>query len=117
MLLGETKIFHFLGFSAQGDLGGWTFYTDKRGNLVFFVKSPPLEPPSYLQTHQRNRFRTAANKWRTLQPSERANWMLAAERAHLNIHGYDFYVYVQLRHDYAAAATVARQANLTLNTD
>lgn len=115
MKLGDVHVFEFLGFNTQGDLGPWTFYTDKNNNLVWFIKSPPLEPPSYLQTHQRNRFRTAASQWRSLLPTERANWMLAAERAHLNIHGYDFYVYVQLTHDYGAAATIARQTNLPLN--
>ncbi len=104
----------FLGWNTQGDLGPWTFYTDKRKGLVFFVKSPPLEPPSILQTSIRNKFRLAAYTWRSISPARRADWMLAAERAHLQIHGYNLFVFWNLRRDDAAIHTIERITNIQL---
>ena len=58
-MLKDTSILRYLGFNTQGDLGPWTFYTSKRKGLVFFAKAPPLEPPSLMQNHKRNKFRLA----------------------------------------------------------
>lgn len=104
----------FLGFNTQGDLGPWTFYTDKRKGLVYFVKSPPLEPPSLLQTSVRNAVRLAAYTWRSLSGDQRADWMLAARRAHLQIHGYNLFVFWLLRHEDAAIHTIERLTGIDL---
>lgn len=104
----------YMGFNSQGDLGPWTFYTDKRKGLVYFVKSPPLEPPSLLQTSVRNKIRLAAYTWRSLSAQQRSNWMLAANRAHLKIHGYNLFVFWILRKEDAAIHTIERLTNLNL---
>ncbi len=105
---------HFLGFNTQGDLGPWTFYTDKRKGLVYFVKSPPLEPPSLLQTSVRNAVRLSAYTWRSLSEVQRSNWELAAKRAHLQIHGYNLFVFWILRKEDAAIHTIERLSNIQL---
>ncbi len=113
MLLLENFI-RVLGFNSQGDLGPWTFYTDKRKGLVYFVKSPPLEPPSILQSSIRNSIRLAAYTWRSLSAAQRADWELAAKRAHLKIHGYNLFVFWLLRHEDAAIHTIERLTHLKL---
>ena len=113
-MLRDQSLFAMLGWNTQGDLGPWTFYTDKRKGLVFFVKAPPLEPPSLLQTSVRNSIRLAAYTWRSLPPSARTNWQLAATRAHLKITGYNLFVFWILRKEDAAIRTVERLTNVSL---
>jgi len=104
----------WMGFNSQGDLGPWTFYTDKRHNLVYFVKAPPLEPPSILQSSVRNKIRLAAYTWRALSTDEQSRWELAAKRAHLRIHGYNLFVFWILKRDDAAIETIERLSRVQL---
>lgn len=95
-LLGPS-LYHMLGFRPTGDLGPFTFYTSQRNSIVFFPKAPPLNPPSYLQTVQRNRFRLAAKQWQALPDLERTNWERVAKTAKLTITGYNLFVWAVLR--------------------
>jgi len=113
-MLTNTSLLRFLGFNSQGDLGPWTFYTDQRGQLVFFVKAPPLEPPSPLQTTCRNRFRLNGYLWRTLTPEQQTNWETASKRAHLQINGHNLFTFWNLTKDDAAIHTVERLSNTKL---
>lgn len=110
----EPALFRFLGWNTQGDLGPYTFYTNKRGALVWFLKAPPTKPPTWKQRLQRARFAFAATLWRSMTPQQRAAWTKAAQRAHLKITPLNFFVYVHLRRDFAAARTVAHQAGVHL---
>lgn len=107
-------LLRFLGYNHMGDLGPWTFYTSKRKGIVWFAKAPPLEPPSILQTHQRNKFRLAGYAWRSLDEEFRQRWLLAARRANLAISGYNLFIYWLLTNDDAAVHTVERQSQLNL---
>lgn len=107
-------LLYFLGLNSQGDLGPWTLYTDKRKGLVFFIKAPPLEPPSQLQTSIRNAIRLAAYTWRSLTPEAREHWELATKRAHLKIHGYNLFCFWILRKEDAAIHTIERLTRLKL---
>jgi hypothetical protein len=78
----------FLGFTVQGDLGPWTFYTSARGKLVFYPAAPALSPASPDQSYFRQRFKAAALAWRQLTASQRAQWQKAAKAARLRISGY-----------------------------
>jgi len=111
---GHTALFRFLGWNTQGDLGPYTFYTNKRRALIWFVKAPPTKPPSWKQRLQRARFTFAALLWSQLAPEQRAAWATATQRAHLKVTPLNFFMYVHLRHDYAAARTVAHQAGVQL---
>lgn len=97
MKLSKPSIYHMLGFRPTGDLGPLTFYTSAKNQIVFFPKAPPLNPPSYLQTVQRNRFRLAAKTWHMLPPAERDNWEHVAKTAKLTINGYNLFVWYYLR--------------------
>lgn len=110
----DRTILRFLGYHATGDLGDFTFYTSKRKGLVWFVKSPPLEPPSPLQVHQRNKFRLVGYLWRSLTPQQRQNWTLTQDRANLAITGYNLFTYYITTGDAPTIHTVERQARLDL---
>lgn len=114
MRLSNENILRYLGFNTQGDLGPWTFYTSQRKGLVWFIKSPPLEPASFLQTHYRNLFRAAARVWNSLPENERDNWLDAAELTHLEVHGYNLFVYVAVTQDASFVPTLERLTGRSL---
>ena len=105
-----------LGFQAQGDLAGFTLYTDQRNQLVAFVKSPPLEPPSWRQIVMRNRFRHVAARWQTLNTTEKNKWETATKKTSLKLNGYALYTYLITTGDRRAIATVERNAATSLAT-
>ena len=107
-------LLRYLGFNSQGDLGPWTFYTSQRGALVYFIKAPPLEPPSLLQLSVRNSIRLAAYTWRSLAPQARVDWELVSQRAHLSITGYNLFVSWILGRDDAAIHTLERITRIDL---
>ncbi len=110
----DQIILPFLGFNATGDLGPWTFYTTRRNGIVWFVKAPPLEPPSALQVHQRNLFRLVGYVWRSLQPEDRLRWQQAAVCAGLAITGYNLFTYYIAKRDPATIQTIENQTGLDL---
>ena len=112
----DQAFFQFLGWNTQGDLGPLTMYTDKRGQLVFFAKMPPLNPPSIRQTIQRDNFTSAAILWRALTPQQRDAWERATHLARLRIPGYNLFVYWSLTGDSATINTIENQTGLTLLT-
>lgn len=109
------SIYELLGFSMQGDLGGMTCYTSKRNRVVWFVKSPPLEPASPTQRTMRNLFVLNANVWNGFTVDQRASWSLAADAAKLRIHGYDLFTWFMRNRDLATIATIERQSGITIH--
>ena len=103
-----------LGLNAQGDLGPITIYQSQRGARVWFPKQMKGKPPSPARTIQRNRFRLAGYLWRALLPSKRQAWLIAAQRAHLRVTGYNLWIYWQLTNDLPAIRTIERLARLSL---
>jgi hypothetical protein len=110
----EPKLFRFLGWNTQGDLGPYTFYTSKRKGLVFFVKAPPTTPPTSLQLSRRNRWRLFAWAWSALTPEQRGKWSSAAHRASLRISGYNLWIFWCETGDRPAIRTVEKQSGVTL---
>lgn len=113
-MLREQQLLPFLGLRTQGDLGPWTFYTNRRNRLVWFTKAPPLEPPSLMQTIQRNRFRNVAFIWQSLLPVTRERWLLAAKRARLAVTGYNLFTHFITIGSDATIHTVERLSGLRL---
>ncbi|MEE9602967.1 MAG: hypothetical protein V3V75_06670 [Thermoguttaceae bacterium] len=114
MLTKDSKIWQLFGLRPTGDLGPWTFYFSQRNATVVFLRAPPLQPPSELQRHQRNKFRLVAYVWRDLGLAAQSNWAAAAERAHLSITGYNLFVWYQLTQNRNALATIERQSGINL---
>ncbi len=110
----KPKMMALMGMNPTGDLGPFTIYTSRRAGTVWFVKAPPLSPPSVLQIRQRNAFRLAAEAWRALLPTRRAAWSQAARRAHLIVHGYTLWVWWQTKRDRQALATIERLSRTPL---
>lgn len=105
-MIANQTILRFLGFNTQGDLGPWTFYTSKRRGLVWFTKAPPLEPPSFLQIHQRNKFRLVGLLWSYLDLQQKADWELASKQARLKITGYNLFTYWVMSGDEETIETI-----------
>jgi len=103
-----------IGFSPTGDLGPLTAYTSRKQGAVWFVKSPPLKAPSPWQLRQRDRFRLAAEAWRSLDENRRNSFDLAAKRARLLVCGYTLWVWWQLRRDAGAMHTIELHSGLKL---
>ena len=108
------KHFTYLGLKIQGDLGPFTCYTNKRGLVVWFLKAPPQEPPSWIQTHERNMWRYVGWAWAALTRPQRDQWEQTARRARLRITGYNLFTYFQITDDEAVMKTVEHQTGLTL---
>jgi hypothetical protein len=114
MRLLEPKLFRFLGFSTQGDLGPWTFYTSRRGALVFFRRITHIDSTSELQLISRHAFSAAARAWMTFSKDTKALWERASKKAGLRITGYNLYVYWFCTDDRAAIATIEHQTGINL---
>ena len=106
--------FCLLGWHPTGDLAGVTYWTTQRGKIVQIPKSPPLNPPSVLQSQMRNYFRLAATAWRALTPEQRQRWGLASERLYLRCTGYNIWVWYWRFRDRETIATIQHQSKLEL---
>lgn len=114
MVKQRNDLLAFLGWRIQGDLGPWTFYTSARGSIVWYERTPALNPPSAIQQVMRDRWRIAAQAWHSLDQETKARWELASQRANLHITGYNLWVYWRTTQDRTSVETVARQSGLTL---
>ena len=111
----QPKLFSLMGWNATGDLGGLTFYTNKRGKLTYFLKAPPTTPPTFWQLRNQNNFRLAAQLWEGLDPKVRDLWELATKRLSLRITGYNLWIHFITTWDVHAIDTIFRQAKIPTN--
>lgn len=109
-----NRALKFIGLNPTGDLGPLTCYTSRRHGTVWFVKAPPLTPPSVKQLHQRDRFRLAAEAWRNLSDEQKETWRLACRRAGLYLSGYCLWTFWLLLHKLEHMRTIERQSRLSL---
>lgn len=104
----------FVGLRPTGDLAGLTAYSNRKGKVVWFPKSPPTKPASIRQLHQRYLFAAAAQGWRTLCISTQVKWKAAAAAAHLFLTGYTLWMSWRLKPDRGAMRTIERITNIQL---
>jgi len=114
MAIVKGGMYKIWGMNTQGDFAGYTFYTDRFKNLVFFDKAPPLNPGTPLQMVYRNKFRLAALSWNALSMEVRRDWELASQRAHLLCTGYNLWTWWRIKNDRDTIQTVERQTGLRL---
>lgn len=114
VLLKPPLIPAMLGLTVQGDLGGFTFYTSARGKIVWYPQAPPLDPPSYDQTHFRNLFKAAGASWQGMSLASKRAWTYAAKATSLTITGYNLYTYWLTTRDTPTIRTIERQAHIDL---
>lgn len=114
MKTASIPMLRLIGMKCQGDIGDMTCYTSRRNKVVWFLKSPPKEPPSFEQQEIRQKFSDAGEGWRALSDAERNLWNLAAQRANLRITGYNLWVYFFVKLDWWALRTIENQTGITL---
>lgn len=107
-------IYHVMGLILAGDMGPFTFYTNKNKKHVFYPKAPPEKPPTIFKLRHYQRWKNAAWQWSNMPQTTRDDWNLAAARAHTRISGYNLWIYWITTHDRPALETVERQSNTTL---
>jgi hypothetical protein len=104
------------GWQTQGDVAGFTIYTSRKKRLVWFPIAPPKKFASVGQRIQRERFVQVSFLWQALTDTQKQNWMNAATKARLRIHGYNLFVYYQTTKDEGAIRTIERNTGITLLT-
>jgi len=114
MKTGTNKMLTLIGLKVQGDLGPITCYTSKHNRVVWYLKAPPLEPPTWLQKNVMNTFRYVADAWNAMIQSDRDLWNDAVRLAHLRITGYNLFTYLHVTGDEEAIRTIERQSGITL---
>jgi len=110
----RSGILPLIGWRVSGDMGPYTFYTSRRGNVVYFPKAPPLNPPSQQQLEQRAKFIAAASAWKELNQYQQGQWQLAATKAGCICTGYNLFVHYIATPTTAYIDTVSRQSGITL---
>lgn len=103
-----------IGLQPTGDLAGLTAYTNRRGRIIWFPKSPPKCPPTDNQIRQRMRWTLIAHAWTQLTQEKRDAWNLACRRAHLYMHGYHLWVWWSSHQYLPTIRTIERQSGITL---
>lgn len=109
-------IFQYLGTVTNGDMGPYTFYTSKRGQLVFFLKTWPKDPASYNQALNRNRWKQAGFRWRNLPAATRQLWEILAKRANCTVTGYNLYMFYILDKNRSIIQTLERNTGIDVET-
>jgi len=110
----KTRGFNILGVSVQGDLGGITYYTSARRQLVAFAKAPPLNPPSPKQIAIRSVWSDAAEAWRNLTDEQRETWYQLDKRLRMRLTAYNIWIWFYRSRDEEQLQTIERKAGLTL---
>lgn len=114
MKTSTDKMMLLMGLKIQGDFGPITCYTNKRNQVVWFIKAPPRKPPSDQQILQRHQFIETAEKWEMIGKEEQQRWERLAQKAYLRITGYNLFMYWCLKGDLPAIVTVCGQAGMSL---
>lgn len=103
-----------LGLNVQGDIGPLTIYTSRNRRLVYFLRAPPLHPPSQTQEHFRENFRVYAASWRAAGVAVRREWNQAVRRANLSLSGYNLWVWFSRTRAESELQTIERAAGINL---
>lgn len=106
--------FSILGLQLWGDIGPFTVFRNKRGEVIWYLKAPPTKPASALQKIYRDRWRAAAIQWQALTKKKQQRWELASKRASLGITGYNLFLYWRTTSDDLAIRTIERQTGFEL---
>ena len=114
MLLTQQFPWRLLGFRPTGDIAQWTLYTNKKGDLVCFLKTHPGKPFTSRQRALMRQFTAIASVWRSMSPASRQAWEEATRRAGLTITAYNLFVYANMQPDCSTLQTIQRQSGIYL---
>jgi hypothetical protein len=102
------------GLTLQGDVAGLTTYTSKRRRIVFFPQAPPLSPPTWYQSYQRQLFANAATAWSLLTQAERNDYMTSCRFVAARITGYNLWMKISMTRDDQDAVAVEAKTGIPL---
>jgi hypothetical protein len=106
--------FSLLGLLVQGDVGGWTGYTDRFGRHHWYPKSPPLTPPTEAQIFYRNRWSAGAALWRALTPQQQQAYSAVCRKLSLMLTGPSLYMTLYCRNNLELIKTLEQQSGISL---
>jgi hypothetical protein len=116
LALTDTSWIRWLGFAAQGDLGGITTYTNKKRRIVFYPQAPPLSPPSAIQEVQQLNFQAACAMWRNLTQAERNDYGTSVAFTHARITGFNLFMSAALKFDATDLIAIEKKTGIPLAT-
>ena len=108
----NQTLLRYLGIVTNGDLGPYTLYTNQRKRFVIFLKTWPKDPATYNQLLNRNRWRHAAIRWRSLDDPTRELWEQLSKKGICTVTGYNLFMYYILGHDIKVIQTLQRRTGL-----
>lgn len=106
----NRRILSFFGLRPTGDFGPWTFYTNKQGIPVWFIKSPPEKPPTARQIFVRTKLADFARSWTFLTKQDKINWEKASKRPNLRMTGYNLFQWWRWHGNRTVMKTIERQS-------
>jgi len=112
-MLNRTLLSYF-GLRPTGDFGPWTFYTNKQGIPVWFIKAPPTKPPTARQIFVRTKLGDFARHWAAQTAAFKAKWERATKLAGLRMTGYNLFQWWLWHNDRTVITTIERQTNIQL---
>jgi len=101
-----------LGLNIQGDIGPWTCYRNIKRGTVVFLRSPPKEPASELQSMLRLKWSRIARLWKGINQLERDKWISVAKVNKLRISGYNLFLWYHCKKDRGLLKTLTRHAGI-----
>jgi hypothetical protein len=104
------------GVEFSGDIGDWTCYRTKHGHPTFFLRAPPMEPPSPSQIVQRNRFKTAQHNWKLQTATVKRNWELLTLKSSLCLTGQNLWISCSLNDQSPLVAYLSAKAGVTVSS-
>lgn len=114
MVMIPKESIHLLGINVQGDIGPWTCYRNIRRGTTVFLRSPPKEPPSELQSMLRLKWSRIARLWQGISQVERNKWIKVARINRLRISGYNLFLWFHCTRDFGLLKTLTRHAGIEL---
>jgi len=105
---------NILGLQISGDVGGLTVYTDRFGKKVAFPKSPPKEPPSDQQIHQRLKFQQAQKEWNSQTDQVKQDLESMCKQANVPMTGQNIWIHTAMTVDYTAYDTLQKQTGISV---
>jgi hypothetical protein len=114
MTRAEGQLVKCMGLRITGDCGPYTFYKSKRGDTVWYPRSPPEGPSSPDQIRWQSLWKNASAAWHALGVAGKRKWIEAARKAYCRDNGYCLFMSQYLRPDLGWKRTLERQTGITL---
>lgn len=113
-LLLNRRLLSLFGLRPTGDFGPWTFYTNKQGIPVWFIKAPPTSPPTARQLFVQSRLTIFAQYWTAQTAETKMKWERASKKAGLGMTGYNLWQWWWWHKNRTVLTTIERQSGVEL---